>query len=80
MTGNTAKLGLGMRFLSNMLERFIKRGTLRVFDADGRMIEFVGSAEPVATIRLHDPSLPMKLFNATTPSSAMNIRSPGRTW
>jgi cyclopropane-fatty-acyl-phospholipid synthase len=49
MTGNTAKLGLGMRLLSNMLERFVKRGTLRVFDADGRLIEFVGSADPVAT-------------------------------
>jgi cyclopropane-fatty-acyl-phospholipid synthase len=33
-----------------------------VFDADGRLIEFVGSADPVATIRLHDPDLPMKLF------------------
>jgi cyclopropane-fatty-acyl-phospholipid synthase len=62
MTGNTAKLGLGMRLLSNMLARFIKRGTLRVFDADGHLIEFVGSADPVATIRLHDPGLPMKLF------------------
>jgi len=62
MAGNTAKPGLGMRLLSNMLERFVKRGTLRVFDSDGNMIEFVGSADPVATIRLHDPSLPMKLF------------------
>ena len=62
MTGNTAKLGLGMRLLSNMLARFIKRGTLRVFDADGHLIEFVGSIDPVATIRLHDPGLPMKLF------------------
>jgi len=54
--------GLGMMLLSNMLERFIKRGTLRVIDADGRMTEFVGTAEPVATIRLHDPSLPLKMF------------------
>jgi cyclopropane-fatty-acyl-phospholipid synthase len=62
MVGNTAKVGLGMKFLSNMLERFIKRGTLRVIDADGHIIEFVGSAEPIATIRLHDSGLPMKLF------------------
>ena len=62
MVGNTAKVGLGMKFLSNMLERFVKRGTLRVIDADGNIIEFVGSAEPMATIRLHDPGLPMKLF------------------
>jgi len=51
-----------MMLLSNMLERFIKRGTLRVIDADGRMTEFFGTAEPVATIRLHDPGLPMKMF------------------
>ena len=62
MVGNTAKVGLGMKFLSNMLERFVKHGTLRVIDADGHIVEFVGSEEPIATIRLHDSGLPMKLF------------------
>ena len=62
MSRTEIKMGLGMRLLANMLERFVKRGTLRVFDADGQLLEFVGSAEPVATIRLHDPDLPMKLF------------------
>jgi len=48
--------------LANMLNRFIKKGTLRVIEADGTLNEFVGSPEPVATMRLHDPSLPLKMF------------------
>ncbi len=51
-----------MVLLSNMLERFVQKGTLRVIDSEGRMSEFSGSPEPVATIRLHDPRLPLKLF------------------
>ena len=51
------KPGIGTRLLANMLERFIQRGTLRVIDATGSMTEFVGTEEPVATIRLHDPDL-----------------------
>ena len=53
---------MGMLLLSNMLRRFIKKGTLRVIDADGTLSEFMGTAEPVATIRLHDSSLPLKIF------------------
>lgn len=53
---------LGMKLLSHMLRRFIRRGTLRVIEADGNVTEFAGTQAPVATIRLHDPSLPMKLF------------------
>ena len=53
---------MGMLLLSNMLRRFIKKGTLRVIDADGVLTEFKGTAEPVATIRLHDASLPFKIF------------------
>jgi len=53
---------LGMKLLGHMLKKFIRRGTLRVIEADGHATEFVGSDAPVATIRLHDPSLPMKLF------------------
>ena len=53
---------LGMWLLANMLERFIQRGTLRVIDSDGRAVEFAGSSEPFATIRLHDPGLAFKLF------------------
>lgn len=48
--------------MANMLNRFIKKGTLRVIEADGTLNEFVGSPEPVATMRLHDPSLPLKMF------------------
>jgi cyclopropane-fatty-acyl-phospholipid synthase len=55
---------LGMKLLSHMLRKFIQRGTLRVIEADGKVTEFVGSAEPVATIRLHDPALPLKLFRS----------------
>lgn len=53
---------LGMTLLANMLERFIKNGTLRVIESDGSVNEFKGSPEPVATIRLHDPTLPLKMF------------------
>jgi len=53
---------IGMPLLANMLNRFIKKGTLRVIEADGTLNEFVGSPEPVATMRLHDPSLPLKMF------------------
>ena len=56
--------GPGMKMLSHMLRRFIRRGTLRVYEADGHLTEFVGTDEPVATIRLHDPALPMKLFRS----------------
>ncbi len=54
--------GLGMMLLSNLFERFVQKGTLRVIDSKGRLREFSGSPEPVATIRLHDPRLPLKLF------------------
>ena len=53
---------LGMTLLSNMLERFIKKGTLRVIESDGTLTEFKGSAAPVATMRLHDPGLPYRMF------------------
>lgn len=64
MAGSNDKQSLSMRLLSNMLRRFISKGTLRVIDPDGRTTEYVGSAEPVATIRLHDPALPLKLFRS----------------
>ena len=54
--------GLGMMLLSNLFERFVQKGTLRVIDSKGRVREFSGSPEPAATIRLHDPRLPLKLF------------------
>ncbi len=61
-TQKTKAQTLGMRLLSNMLKRFIRQGTLRVIEADGTLTEFKGTSEPVATMRLHDPSLPFKLF------------------
>jgi cyclopropane-fatty-acyl-phospholipid synthase len=60
----TQRRSFGMTLLANMLERFVQRGTLRVIDSEGRMTEFAGSDEPVATIRLHDPGLPLKLFRS----------------
>lgn len=62
---NTVRRGrrsLGMILFSNMLERFVRIGTLRVIEADGTLTEFKGSDGPVATMRLHDHSLPMKIF------------------
>ncbi len=53
---------LGMVLLSNMLKRFIKKGTLRVIESDGVLTEFIGTAEPIATICLHEPDLPLKMF------------------
>ena len=50
-----------MFFLSNMLKRLVRRGTLNVIDASGRLHTFAGTSSPVVTIRLHDRSLPRKL-------------------
>lgn len=61
-TSDARAQGLGMKLLSHMLERFIRKGTLRVIDPDGRTLEFVGTDEPLATIKIHDPALPLKLF------------------
>ncbi|MFQ5513443.1 MAG: class I SAM-dependent methyltransferase [Myxococcota bacterium] len=60
--GQRGPRGLGMRLLARMLERFVQHGTLRVIDTAGRVHEFSGSAEPLVTIQLHDPALPLKLF------------------
>lgn len=61
-TSTTKKKNLGMILLSNMLKRFIQKGTLRVIESDGSITEFKGTVEPVATIHLHDPALPLKMF------------------
>jgi cyclopropane-fatty-acyl-phospholipid synthase len=61
-TKKTKRKKLGMTLFANMLARFIKNGTLRVIESDGTMTEFKGSAAPIATIRLHDPTLPFKMF------------------
>lgn len=55
-------MGLGMFLFSHMMARFIRKGTLRVTDASGKLHEFIGSSEPVAAIKIHDPDLPLKLF------------------
>jgi cyclopropane-fatty-acyl-phospholipid synthase len=48
--------------LSHMLKSFVRVGTLRVIDADGKMHVFSGSPGPTATARLADRSLYHKLF------------------
>ena len=53
---------LGMKLLGHMLERFIQQGTLRLIEAGGQTHKFFGSDSPTATIHLHDPGLPLKLF------------------
>jgi cyclopropane-fatty-acyl-phospholipid synthase len=40
----------------------VQHGTLRVIDPSGELHEFCGTPEPVATIRIDDPELPLKLF------------------
>jgi cyclopropane-fatty-acyl-phospholipid synthase len=52
-----------MKLLSTLLRRVIRRGTLHVYDADGRRHTFSGvPAEPVVTMRLHNKSLYTKFF------------------
>lgn len=47
-----------MKLLQHLLDRFIQRGSLRVFDAQGRLHEFVGAEDgPTVTLRLHDKKL-----------------------
>ncbi len=62
MTATDQGRSLGMKLLTHMLRKFIRRGTLRVIEADGHLTEIVGTEAPVATIRLYDSSLPLKLF------------------
>ena len=52
----------GMYLLSSMLSRFVQKGTLRIIDSGGKVHEFKGTPEPLATIRLHEDDLPLKLF------------------
>jgi len=51
-----------MRLLAHMLTRFVQNGTLRVFDANGKLHVFDGTPEPVVTLRLSDKALHHKLF------------------
>ena len=48
--------------LSHMLKAFVKVGTLKVIDADGKAHVFAGAPGPQATMRLTDKSLYRKLF------------------
>ena len=48
--------------LSHMLASFIRIGTLKVIDADGRTHVFAGTPGPSVTMRLTDRSLYRKLF------------------
>jgi cyclopropane-fatty-acyl-phospholipid synthase len=48
--------------LSAMLRHIVRRGTLRVCDADGRVHVFSGDPWRTITMRLHDRSLPHELF------------------
>ena len=52
-----------MRLLSNLLRRFIRQGTLRVRDADGKVHVFGEHLPgPDVAIHLHDRKLYTKLF------------------
>ena len=48
--------------LSHMLKSFVRTGTLKVIDAEGRTHIFGGSPGPSVTMRLTDPTLYRKLF------------------
>ena len=52
-----------MWLLKHLFKRAVRHGTLRVYDVDGFLHEFVGQpAEPVVTMRLHDKQLYHSLF------------------
>ena len=53
---------MGMTLLSHMLTKFVQKGTLHVIEADGRLHEFKGTPEPLATIEFHEDDLPFKIF------------------
>src|ERR671913_233567 len=48
--------------LSHMLKSFVRVGTLKVIDADGKEHVFAGAPGPQVTMRLTDRSLYHKLF------------------
>lgn len=48
--------------LSHMLKSFVRIGTLKVIDANGRVHAFTGAPGPSVTMRLSDPTLYRKLF------------------
>jgi cyclopropane-fatty-acyl-phospholipid synthase len=48
--------------LSHLLKSFVRIGTLKVIDADGRLHVFAGFPGPMVTMRLTDRSLYHKLF------------------
>ena len=48
--------------LSHMLKSFVRTGTLKVIDADGKTHVFAGTPGPDVTMRLTDPSLYKTLF------------------
>lgn len=52
-----------MRLLSNLLTKFIRNGTLRLYDPAGRLHVFGGkNPGPSVTARIHDRALQWKLF------------------
>jgi cyclopropane-fatty-acyl-phospholipid synthase len=51
-----------MYLLSHLLERFVRVGTLRVIDAAGKTRVFAGGPGPSITCRMHERSLPLRIF------------------
>jgi len=52
-----------MRLLGNLLNRFVEKGRLRIYDAAGRCHEYGDAASSaLVTMRLHSKSLERKLF------------------
>src|SRR5260221_12037890 len=56
------KQGEGSMLLSYLLRHLVRRGTLRIIDAGGRLHSFSGEAGPTITLRFHDPALLRELF------------------
>ena len=48
--------------LSHMLKSFVRNGSLKVIDADGKVHVFAGGPGPSVTMRLTDRALYRKLF------------------
>lgn len=51
-----------MLLLARMLKHYVRSGTLRVIDANGKQHVFSGGSGPAVTVRLHDKSLNWRLI------------------
>ena len=71
-----------MRLLSDLLTKFVRKGTLRFYDARGKLHVFGGKEPgPAVTVRLHDAALERSsspIRSSTPPKPIWTASSPSR--